>query len=165
MPQELGVRPRVADEPLFRLHEHSKFPTAAAGGIDLADPTAEGADGQFRPAGELHRWPALKLQPHMRHVSGAFGIGEHQGRVDATEQQFDHPIVRVGHDGAQIFAFFDVLATLANVGRNAKDDPIARCQDDPRLEPLDAVVDFLNLALDGEEILLALPQITAGDGD
>ena len=101
----------------------------------------------------------------MRQPSGAVGERQHQRRVDAVEEEFDDAVVGVGHDRTQLVAFFYVLATLAHVRRHAVDEPIARGDHVSGFEPLDPVVEVLDITFDREQVLLGLPQVAAGHRD
>ena len=101
----------------------------------------------------------------MGHPSSTVGEREHQRRVDAVEEKLDDAIVGIGHDRAQLIAFFYVLAALAHVRRHAVDEPVARGDHVSGLESLDPVINFLDVAFDREQVLLGLPQVAAGHRD
>jgi len=64
-----------------------------------------------------------------------------------------------------LIAFRHVLTALDQVGRHPEHDPGAGSQHPAGLEPLDPVVDFLDLPLDREQVLLGLAEIASGHGD
>ena len=101
----------------------------------------------------------------MRQRTRALGEPTHQRCVEPVEQELDDAVVGVGHDGAQLVAFFYVLSTLAHVRLHAEHRSVAGRHHEPGFEAFDPVVDFLDLAFDRKQVLLALPQVGAGHGD